>query len=189
MPIKTTPAFEKWFGASKVVDAAGAPLVVYHGTAADITFFDASKVGSKHVDVIGHFGDPDENANPDTFYFSDDVETANWYAKDSAKTNKPKVGANVMPVYLALKNPLVVDFMGEGIEYLAEDLERAKRDGNDGLIARNYNDGGVSTHYIAFAPGQIKSALGNNGCFDADHSDIRFSLVDQDEDDTEAPCP
>ena len=50
-----------WFGASKVVDAAGVPLVVYHGTTGDFTSFDA------------------ENANPESdfgagFYFSNTTD-------------------------------------------------------------------------------------------------------------------
>ena len=40
-----TPEFKRWFGASKVVDADGKPLVVYHGTDADITEFDPGKLG------------------------------------------------------------------------------------------------------------------------------------------------
>jgi len=34
-----TPAFKRWFGKSKIVDANGNPLVLYHGTARDITEF------------------------------------------------------------------------------------------------------------------------------------------------------
>lgn len=41
----TSDAFRKWFGDSKVVDADGKPLVVYHGTGADFNVFDLSKFG------------------------------------------------------------------------------------------------------------------------------------------------
>jgi len=42
-----TPEFKKWFGDSKVVDAEGRPLVVYHGSgSADIQAFDMSKYES-----------------------------------------------------------------------------------------------------------------------------------------------
>jgi len=40
-----TPEFKKWFGDSKVVDANGKPLVVYHGTKAVFTVFDINKIG------------------------------------------------------------------------------------------------------------------------------------------------
>lgn len=36
-----TEAFKRWFGDSKVVDAQGKPLVVYHGTQADFTEFNS----------------------------------------------------------------------------------------------------------------------------------------------------
>jgi replication initiation and membrane attachment protein DnaB len=42
-PQTETENFKRWFGDSKVVDAQGKPLVVYHGTERD---FDAFKVGS-----------------------------------------------------------------------------------------------------------------------------------------------
>jgi hypothetical protein len=38
-----TPAFRKWFGASKVVDEDGKPLVVYHGTVGDFGAFDQAR--------------------------------------------------------------------------------------------------------------------------------------------------
>lgn len=141
-------SFQSWFDGSKAVDAQGRPLVVYHGTAADIKAFDAQMVGSKHVDLeVG-----------EAYFFTTCTKTASWYAADSGKQKNG--GANVMPVYLNLQNPLIVDFQEEGIEYLAEDIERAKANGYDGLIAINYNDGTVSDHYIAFSPSQIKSAIG-----------------------------
>jgi hypothetical protein len=46
MSIKPTPRFQQWFGASKVVDDAGRPLVVYHGTHSKFSTFDLAKLGS-----------------------------------------------------------------------------------------------------------------------------------------------
>lgn len=40
-----TPEFKAWFGASKVVDEQGRPLVVYHGTNADVPSFDFGRAG------------------------------------------------------------------------------------------------------------------------------------------------
>jgi hypothetical protein len=146
--------FQAWFSESKVVHwRTGEPLVVYHGTSADIRAFDPAKTGSVHFDL---------EAGP-VFFFTDDLPTANWYAKDASK--KSKGGANLIPVFLSLQNPLVVDFQGEGLEYLAEEIQNARDKGCDGLIARNYDDGGVADHYIAFHPEQIKSALGNSGLY------------------------
>lgn len=44
-----TPEFKVWFGDSKVVDADGKPLVVYHGTTADVDAFDLGFAGSDGV--------------------------------------------------------------------------------------------------------------------------------------------
>jgi hypothetical protein len=166
-----TPEFKRWFRQSKVVDAEGLPRVVYHGTSADITEFCPKKVGSRHIDVMRDLSDAD--MDPTAFYFTSDMEAANWYAKDSAEQDKGE--ANVLHVYLSMQNPLVVDFQGTGIEFLAEELELAKSGGYDGLIAENFDDGGVADHYIVFSPEQIKSATGNLGTFFPDSPDIRFS--------------
>lgn len=144
---------DDWFQGSKVVSIQHEPLLVYHGTSSDIDQFSASCVGSRHVDLeVG-----------ECYYFTDDHRTAIWYAKSASKQSKD--GGHVMPVYLSLKNPLIVDFQETGIETLAEDIEEAKSNGHDGLISLNYDDGGVSNHYIAFSPNQIKSAIGNSGIF------------------------
>jgi hypothetical protein len=79
-----TPAFKRWFGDSKVVDAEGKPMVVYHGTGSDISAFDTnpdSEFGS-------HFGTADQ---------------ANAMAESRSGYGLP---ANVMPAFLSLKNPV-----------------------------------------------------------------------------------
>lgn len=81
-----TKEFKAWFGDSKVVNAKGEPLVVYHGTAADITEFDPEKVGTRHVDVMRDLSGAD--LDPTAFYFTDDSRTADWYAKSASKQAK-----------------------------------------------------------------------------------------------------
>lgn len=44
-----TPAFRKWFGNSKVVNADGTPKVMYHGTAQDISAFRSKQAGAIFV--------------------------------------------------------------------------------------------------------------------------------------------
>lgn len=147
--------FERWFAASKVIDeATGIPLVVYHGTSGDFIEFDPTRVGSRHVDVEAGTA----------FFFTDDIKTAEYYAKSCGKRSKG--GGHIRPVYLSLQNPFISNFQEEGLEYLGEEIEKAKRDGHDGLIALNYNDGRISTHYVAFRPDQIKSAIGDNGNYE-----------------------
>ena len=128
-----TPEFKRWFGDSKIVDAEGRPLVVYHGTGADITAF----APEKSADGV--------------FHFAIDTAMANRFAVSRASDGVR--GANVMPVYLAIKNPKRVAFIS------TIEIEAAKAEGHDGLIAENRG------HLVAFEPEQIKSATGNVGTY------------------------
>ena len=95
----------------------------------------------------------------------------------------PAEGANVMPSYLSLQDPMMVD--GSGLEFdseqQAEWIAQAKAAGHDGLVIRNYSDGGfgigndfrsAGRHdvFVAFQPEQAKSATGNSGDFSASPS-------------------
>lgn len=71
---------------------------------------------------------------------------------------------NVMPVYLSLQNP----FIETGDYTKTPKVPKLKEQGYDGIIAL---DGQI----VAFYPGQVKSATGNNGQFDPANPDIRFS--------------
>lgn len=193
-----TPEFKRWFGASKVVDAEGKPLVMYHGTSADFDAFDMGKAGA-------NFGVEHErgafftnNAIYREFHTSDgkggaiphiqhDIGSAGAYAENSERSSG---GAdNVMPVFLSLKNPLVIeeDSDGAGVHSLFEDANGIRKDilravqagSHDGIIIRDLGyklrNGEPETIAIAFAPTQIKSATGNRGTFDPANADIRFA--------------
>jgi hypothetical protein len=82
-----TAAFRRWFGDSKVVDAQGRPLVVYHGTAEDFDTFSERA----HRSVLNR------KYQGDGFHFSDDPGIASSYA-DAARNqflNKAKAYAAV----------------------------------------------------------------------------------------------
>ena len=173
-PKTKTPAFRKWFGKS-MVSRNGNPIVVYHGT--NETAFDAFS-----LDTVGK----NVNRKIDGFYFSDEQENAKGYGK------------RIIPVYLSLQNPLVVDFDGlnfDGINIdedtgeeekifssIDELVAEAKRDGYDGLIAMNVADVGldgderiVGTTFVAFDPKQIKATT-NNGAFSTETDNIDQSI-------------
>lgn len=82
-----TPEFKKWFGDSKVVDADGKPMVVYHGTRGGFTVFDYSKIGQQGRS---------EGAG---FYFTNSEQVASGYG-------------NKMEVFLSIKKPLAYDAKG-----------------------------------------------------------------------------
>ena len=157
-----TPEFKRWFGDSKVVDADGKPLVVYHGTTANFDAFDPSKRG----DVTGV-----SDAKQGFFFVASGKAASEFTWKSGAMTG------SVMPVYLSMRNPLVVDLPGEWApRKYDEALARARAEGRDGLIVRGATTLGTKgDYYIAFKPEQIKSAIGNRGTFDPETADIRYS--------------
>ena len=150
---------------SKVVDAEGKPLVVYHGTGADFSVFDGKKSGSHTREVDARKG----------FFLSSSPEIASEYAEEAGANG----GANIMPAYVSLQNPLVIDEGGRDYdpERFRDYIDQAKEQGHDGVLLRNTGDGmfkngRTGDTVIAFRPEQIKSATGNNGNFDPASPDI-----------------
>jgi hypothetical protein len=171
-----SPAFQAWFKGSRVVDAKGRPLQVYHGS--DATF---------HVFEEGH--DNGWSVPRQGFYFTDDLEMASEFGEAKG-------------YYLALRNPADLrgnaDHLRQIVEALDEEeqkayagqslyllccrgklqteafLAAAKRAGFDGLIIddRLGNARGFDS-YIAFESTQIKSADENGGAFDPSNPDVR----------------
>jgi hypothetical protein len=188
-----TEAFKRWFKDSKVVDADGKPLVVYHGTGADISVFDAGKIGSTW------------GADTEGFFFTSDAREASGYAESNGPTMQRHEGGNVMPVYLSIQRPVTIqaleeftgetdlserfddpinlfDEMRDDIQvmllgnvqdgwYIDKDSKPSKTNSHDGVL---FEVGGKILA-VAVDPTQIKSATGNNGQFDPSNADIRFS--------------
>jgi len=169
-----TPEFKAWFGESKVVDADGQPLRVYHGTAADFDAFDTS----------GAMSNGGQGA-----YFSSDPNIARAYAGRATQGSAGE-GGRTVPVYLSIQNPFVIPAgsrsfadriraaidkkfrreierkewseAGKQSAYVSKErIALLEAEGYDGII----NDG--VNEIIAFRPEQIKSAIGNRGTFDA----------------------
>jgi hypothetical protein len=142
-----TPAFRKWFGNSKVVDAQGNPQVIYHGTSQDFTGLSAEKIKNPR------FGWG--------FYFSDNPDSSHAAGE----------GGRIIPVYLRVENPYVVpagviEFEYEGYEGNWQERARAwtadaKRQGYDGVVWRRPD--GINW-WVAFEPNQAKSIF-NSGEF------------------------
>jgi hypothetical protein len=159
-------AFKRWFGDSRVVDADGKPLVVFHGTRND---FDEFKSG--RAEGLGGRGEAG-------FYFTPVEWAAESISENIDGAGKPRVIA----AYLSLQNPVDVDMRGRDGS-VTERLAQAEADGHDGAIIRNWNDGThpddgdpIPAQYVAFRPEQIKSATGNRGTFDPEDADITRSV-------------
>lgn len=144
-----TDAFKRWFGDSKVVDADGKPLVVYHDTKSNA-----------------------DNKIPDSGISS--FRTPTWFKASPEAyfgVSTTPDGEQQYPAYISLKNALITtdyDLASEGVYDGWKELN-----GYDGVILKS--ESGEILHVVAFDPKQIKSATGNNGDFDPENPDIRFS--------------
>jgi hypothetical protein len=166
--VPDSPEFKKWFGDSKVVDGRGRPLVLYHGTNADFSTFRRSKEGKAGAGV----------------YLTGDAAYTGMYSRGD--------GASVMPVYVSLKNPLVVrQSDGLPLEAIAAkypeifkgrdpfDLsgvqvaDAIRAAGYDGVVQQSRLD--PFFEVMVLDPEQIKSATGNQGTYDPGNPDIRKS--------------
>lgn len=195
---KFTEAFWRWFKDSKVVDADGNPLVVYHGGSFDEVKDPVFKLGRS-------FG----------FFFTPNKKKAQSYAPGMGKD------VPVTEAYLSLQNPFMpndashvrakwvkdwIDFWrerdgwvdrqtGEQMEDYEvfqmiedtrlyeyeengmkiserwDDFLRTAQEHHDGFFGYDPTDGAVIA--VAFKNTQIKSATGNRGTYDPELADIR----------------
>lgn len=183
------PEFKRWFGASKVVDEQGAPLVVYHGTQADFGEFRTSGLGSHFtgdVGVASAFGDAGHEGRvlPVFLRIKNPLRIEdNGGHHDNAKgVAEELIKSGALPAdYLddAFYSRLMADgALGNSEKFTANNVAEIERmrsmleaQGYDGIVYRNTAEGGGDS-YIAFRPQQIKSAIGNRGTFDSKQSSI-----------------
>lgn len=182
-PQAETPAFRDWFGESKVVNAAGQPLIVFHGSGVEIDSFKTSfdtynepKNQNWAGQIGAWFAGPSEWADYEIGYAE---ATAEVFSDLSARKTEG-TGAVIYPVFLAIGNPAEMeghdDFMEQmqeagGVAAFRRELEEK---GHDGLVIRGcYSDGDmVRDDWVAFHPVQIKSAIGNTGAFCKNNPDL-----------------
>lgn len=82
--------FKRWFGASKAVDELGNPIIAYHATGGDF-------------DVFNTQGGTGKTFNTGAF-LSSSPATASTYALGESP--------NIMPSYLSMQNPMIIDAGG-----------------------------------------------------------------------------
>ncbi len=146
-PQINTQSFKKWFDGSKVVGSDGKPMVMYHATRSDFSEFDTARKS-----LMGE---------------------GSFFSSTPYGSFADGEGGNIMPVYLSLKNPKIVDAMNSNSDEMYSNKAKLKKEGYDGLVITN---NGVIKVAVAFDPAQIKSAIGNIGEFDAGNPDILFSI-------------
>lgn len=149
--LETSAEFASWFAGSKAVDSAGRPRVLYHGTTSSFDAFDPAKVGTRHLDW---------ELGP-AFYFTTSTKSASAYATSlwsSPDGKTPAPNACVMPCFLRMNNPLIEDVEEQpAFDWIPLLIERAKKNGRDGVIAIDVDDGVIDTQYVVFSPERIRS--------------------------------
>lgn len=179
--VTKTEAFRRWFGGSKVVDAQGRPLVVYHGSP-DLRF----------INIDGTFKSQKERygmgASEAAHWFTPSMQTAKTYADPVRAFDYQNAEEGVISAYLKLENPLIVDAAGANWRdaqrrgRTSDVIDEARQNGHDGVIIRNVKDNYLNDKrtkptdtYVVFDSKQIKSATDNSGDFDPTNPDIRFN--------------
>lgn len=152
-PEERAANFRNWFGDSKVVDEAGNPLTVYHGTSSDFGAFDPKQAGRTY------------QADKRGIFFAEDPNQAHNAAIDSRFSAG---GAeSIMPTHLRVERPYSPGITTQQFDEAdkAKIFRAAKKVGADGI---RLEDG----TWIALDPTQIKSATGNRGTFDPNDPNI-----------------
>jgi hypothetical protein len=159
----TKPAFKRWFGASKVADDQGQPIVVYHQT---------SKAAEPVIMREGFRADKpmarrnDEQVPDGLFFKPTDTDIGVGTSNKADRTQ--------IPVYLSLKNPLVVKDRSQ-ITELINDPEYTR-------LAKIYDDLDKSLAAEFDAKWNDKEFMKNDAAWDA------FSEQWQKRVDTEQPA-
>ena len=160
---------QEYFKDSKVRDAEGRLMPVYHATYDNFTVFDRGKLG----------GLTDGNATDENFAATSHIGF--WFnTKDLSKTGG--LGSRSEKVYLDISNPYMVssldalvqtmdDYEGTAAEKGSEFETQLRGEGYDGVVVQDEEFGGTS--YIALDAKQIKRV---DNAVPTSDPDIRLSL-------------
>lgn len=163
----THAAFAAFMAGSRVVHADGSPLVTYHGTADTFDQFDADHAGKTFkIDKHGFFF----AENPTEGMDADNAAHVAAFNRGDEGT-----GQNLRPVFLAIKNPLVIEAADiqwpyEGTVRIggtrlfdskerAALFEQASKGGHDGLYFPFEEHGVLQGLWVALRPEQILSVF------------------------------
>lgn len=177
-----SPNFKSWFGASKAVNGAGNPVLLHHGTP-DARFIAEDGAFKSQKERLG-FG-----RDTGVHWFTPSPATAKTYADPKRAFDYQNAEPGIIPAYLNIENPLVLDAKGanwrdaQRVGRTGDVIKEAMEGGNDGVIIRNvkddYNNGkGTRTTdtYAVFDSRKIKSP-DNQGTFDPANPNIFKSAL------------
>ena len=187
-----TDEFKNWYGdwespSAKesddiFLDDNGEPAVFYHGTP-----------DARFVDETGVFANTSGNPKRNQHWFTQDKVVAQTYANDKMAFDARVAEPAVLETYVKMNNPLIVEGRARQwreAQYDADSnhiLDVAREQGRDGVVIKNVYDnynthksslGKLTTTYVVFNESNIKSANLNNGEFNPNTPDIRYSVMD-----------
>lgn len=198
-PQTETAAFKRWFGASKVVEPDGSPMITYRGNDYEGERRDQSgfiQVAFSPVKAEDYargraWEDAIETPDIGSFEFRQQEED---FEDDLGDDRRP----HILPLYVRAENPW--DFRNQAHREAlaaATGLEpKAFEEGDAWTIEQNADairDAGFDSFYVwdnqdpsssrseddvtlgVFSPSQLKSAIGNRGTFDGSNPDIRYA--------------
>lgn len=198
--------FRRWFGNSKARNEDGSPLVVFHGTQSDFNAFAPVRQGTTTfmgipVEVTRHgifftadkkfaqsFADSgqgqdrpqDARVIPAFLSVQSPLNLLNGMAtwRDQQKLIEAGIDKGWVEDHLGDPRTTWEAFEGDNAAWFVERLRAA---GYDGVVMHEEDpaevDGDSNREvWVAFEPTQIKSAVNNNGQYDAANPDIRYSL-------------
>jgi hypothetical protein len=169
-----TSGFAEWFGDSKVVDANGVPIEVYHGTDSD---FDTFMAQAPETYVEGH-------KDMKGIYFSGDGNKASSYARPNKRRAKGNSRPRVIKAFLKIENPLNITKLIAAGQKAGLSFGNAKKEAltnltpeHDGVIfdGDNFND----AEYVVFESTQVKAS--DNTTWDAKSGNFRKRLGETNE--------
>ena len=149
--IVETPEFQRWFAGSKIVNAAGHPLKLYHGTSKDQDFrkFRVPGNGVWFTTNPKHASDYAEQ---------NDSQGFRWDAHYPVPTH---TASRVIPVYVRAVNPLRITELPDDLR-LASNYRAAQRRWFDQLRAAGHDALIIDDTVVVLKDSnQIKSAIGN----------------------------
>lgn len=184
--ITESPAFQAWFGNSKVVNAEGLPQLVHHQTHNEIEVFDrlwAAKRFGRNLEGIDTIGIWFTETQDKQMYGPKNVDCYLSIQRPLVLDDEPGSQQGDDPEHFRSKNePMLawhqLDQMvkeqgptGEsGATYIRNELKSL---GYDGIMLENSRlDSRVQTVWIAFEPNQIKSASKNSGGYSNENHSI-----------------
>jgi hypothetical protein len=145
------------------------------------TYKDFSENDSKGIflrdinwDEINRLAQEENNLNGNTQKLKElnDKIKSEIEAKWKVKTN---ANPRIISLFLNIRNPYIIDYANNKQTDLSQDIKKAIKNTNDGVIFNNLNDGDdVDDIFVVFDSEQIKLADGTNTSFDRKDPDIRF---------------